>query len=266
MLQIKNLIQADSLEQAYELNQKKSNTILGGMMWLKMGHQTIQTAIDLSKLNLEEIMEKEDQFLIGAMCPLRELELHKRLNEEFYGIFAESVKSIVGVQFRNGATIGGSVFGRFGFSDVITCLLCLDTYVELYKRGIIPLKEFLKLPKDRDILVRIIIKKDKRKAAYFTLRKSATDFPVIACAVSETSDNWYFSIGARPHTAALTTLEKKEILSESETLTQEKAEQIGNRISNKFEYGSNMRGSAEYRKMLAGVYIKRALIKIREFN
>ena len=37
----------------------------------------------------------------------------------------------------------------------------MDSYVELYKGGIIPLKEYAKMPYDRDILVRLIVKKAK---------------------------------------------------------------------------------------------------------
>ena len=72
-------------------------------------------------------------------------------------------RHIVGTQFRNGATVGGSIFGRFGFSDILTCLLALDTYVELYHAGVIALSEFVEMPRDNDILVRIIIKKRWQK-------------------------------------------------------------------------------------------------------
>ena len=44
----------------------------------------------------------------------------------------DAVKSIVGVQFRNCATVGGSIFGRFGFSDVLSVFLSLDTTCLLY--------------------------------------------------------------------------------------------------------------------------------------
>ena len=62
-----------------------------------------------------------------------------------------AVKDIVGVQFRNMATVGGSLWGRFGFSDVLSVFLALDSYVELYKGGIVHLREFAKMPYDRDI-------------------------------------------------------------------------------------------------------------------
>ena len=35
MLKIKNYVKAESLEQAYELNQKRTACVLGGMVWLK---------------------------------------------------------------------------------------------------------------------------------------------------------------------------------------------------------------------------------------
>ena len=41
MLKIKNYVKAESLEQAYELNQKRTACVLGGMVWLKMGNRNI---------------------------------------------------------------------------------------------------------------------------------------------------------------------------------------------------------------------------------
>ena len=116
---------AESLEQAYELNQKKRNCIIGGMLWLKMGNRMVPTAIDLSNLGLNTIEENEEEFSIGCMTTLRQLEQHEGLNSYTNGAVSESVRSIVGVQFRNLATVGGSIFGRFGFSDVLTCGISL---------------------------------------------------------------------------------------------------------------------------------------------
>ncbi len=164
MFTIKNYVVAESLEQAYELNQKKNNVILGGTAWLKMGNRNIQTAIDLSNLGLDTIEEDDESFKIGCMCTLRQLEVDKNLNSYFDGAIEKSLIHIVGVQFRNCATIGGSVYSRFGFSDVLTCLLALDTYVELYKGGIIPLEVYKDMDYDTDVLVRIIIKKIKEES------------------------------------------------------------------------------------------------------
>lgn len=267
LLQIKNYVKVKSLEEAYDLNQKKNSLVLGGMMWLKMSHRMIFNAIDLSDLSLNQIQEDEEYFYIGAMCTLRQLETHMGLESTFHGVIQESLKHIVGVQFRNGATVGGSVFGRFGFSDVITCLLCLDTYVELYQGGIIPLSEFVSMKRDCDILVRILIKKDNRKAIYLSQRKTATDLPIITCAVGETGKNWFISIGARPGCARQIIVEKKTVMDQvQDRLTQEQADKISTEIIKKLTFESNMRGSKEYRIDLAKIYTKRAILLLNKLK
>ena len=77
---IREYKKAESLEEAWQLNQKKSNRVLGGMVWLKMGKMQIGTAIDLSGLGLDTIEETEDEFRIGCMVTLRDLELDSGLN------------------------------------------------------------------------------------------------------------------------------------------------------------------------------------------
>ena len=180
MITIQNYVRPKSLEEAYELNQKKSSHIIGGMLWMKMQNRLIPTAIDLCELGLDTIEETEDEFLIGAMVPLRKLEMHKGLNHATQGAVRNALKDIVGVQFRNVATIGGSIWGRFGFSDVLTVFLVMDAEVELFHSGRIPLRDFVEMMPDRDILVRLIVRKSRGTFAYASVRNQSTDFPVIA--------------------------------------------------------------------------------------
>lgn len=249
MLTIKNYIKVESLEQAYELNKKKSAKVLGGTLWLKMGNRSVQTAIDLSNLGLDKIEESEEEFKIGAMATLRQIEKHEGLNAYTNGAVKECVRHIVGTQFRNCATVGGSIFGRFGFSDVLTCFLAMDAYVELYPAGIISLAEFAKRPYDNEILVSLIVKKKPMGIAYETLRNEATDFPVIAVAVAKWDEKYHVSIGARPAKAAVVTVDTIEDAKE---------------VAGKFTYGSNLRGSAEYRQHVAGVLVKRLHQRLEE--
>jgi CO/xanthine dehydrogenase FAD-binding subunit len=256
---IKNYVVAETIEQAYELNQKRNNVILGGIGWLKMGNRNIQTAIDLSKLGLDKIEEDEESFKIGCMCTLRDMETNKKLNSYFSGAIAKALVHIVGVQFRNCATIGGSIYSRFGFSDILTCLLALDTYVELHNGGIISLEAYKDMYYDRDVLVRIIIKKDPRKTAYLTHRMSATDIPVLAVGVSKVEDKWQVVLGARPQRATLVE-EAGKILSEAPT--KEEIEALTDYIIKEIKFGTNMRGSREYRQILAKALINRGIEEI----
>ena len=114
MFTIREYVKVSSLEEAYELNQKKANVVFGGGVWLRLGKKNIQTAIDLSGLGLDEITEDEKEFSIGCMVSLRQLETHKGIDAYTKGAVKESLRHIVGVQMRNCATVGGSIYGRFG--------------------------------------------------------------------------------------------------------------------------------------------------------
>ena len=109
MITIQKYVRAQSLEEAWQLNQRGRNRIVGGMLWLRLGRGSVGTAIDLSGLGLDKIEETETEFSIGSMATLRQLEQHQGLNVYSCGAVKNAVKDIVGVQFRNMATIGGSI-------------------------------------------------------------------------------------------------------------------------------------------------------------
>ena len=257
MLKIKSYVKVNSLAEAYELNQKKTARILGGMVWMKMGNRAISTAIDLSGLGLDAISENDDEFVIGCMTPLHDLETNEALNTYTHGAMKESLCHIVGVQFRNCATVGGSIYGRYGFSDVLTMFLALNASVELYKGGIVPLSEYAQRPYDRDILVRVIVPKEQAAFCYQSVRNSQTDFPVLTCAAAKTAGGFRVAIGARPGKAVLYTLQPNAV--ETPELT---AARFAAEVRANIRTESNMRGSAEYRNHLAGVLVKRAVLKL----
>jgi len=263
MLEIKEYVKAESLEQAFELNQKRTNQIIGGMLWMKMGDHRIQTAIDLSGLDLDTIEEDETQFSIGCMTSLRQLELHEGLNRWSDGAVRESVRHIVGVQFRNLATVGGSLFGRFGFSDVLTCFLAMDAYVELYHNGILALADFVNLPRDNDVLIRLIVKKTPGKCAYLSQRNTKTDFPVLTCAACLDEKGTRVAVGARPQKAMLLTVSAEQT-EEIRKNGADAAAKIAEELAEQIPTQDNMRASAAYRTHLANVLIRRALLTVTE--
>ncbi len=253
MLNISNYHKATSLQEAFELNLKRNNVVLGGMLWLKMQRRNIGTAIDLCNLGLDKVEETSEAFHIGAMVSLRDLETNKKLNEMTNDALAKSVEHLVGVQFRNLATVGGSVFSKFGFSDILTILLALDAKVELYKKGIISLEEFVAQKPERDILVRVIIDKKPYNTVFMSQKNSKTDFPVLNCAVTENKDDYTIVIGARPHKASVVKLIK-----------QENIEEVAVKASESFIFGDNNLASATYRKHISKVLVKRSIEKLSE--
>lgn len=259
MLTIREYKQAATLEEAWQLNQKRPNRVLGGMLWMRLSKGNVQTAIDLSALDLDTIEETETEFRIGAMVSLRQLELHAGFTAYSEGANKETLRHIVGVQFRNLATVGGSVFGRFGFSDVLTLLLVMDSYVELYKGGIVPLADFVNMPYDRDILVRVIVKKTAAHYSYKSVRISKTDFPVLTCAAALTQEGVQAAVGARPAKAAL--VKDAEQLA-TLPMTAEKAQAFAEYAAGLLPTETNPRGSAAYRTHLIKVLTARCLTEL----
>ena len=265
-------VRAQSLDEAYELYQKKPNFVLGGMLWLKMKNKTLGTAIDLCDLGLDQIDEDENEFRIGAYATLRQIETHEALNAYTHGAIAESVRHIVGVQFRNVATVGGSIWGRFGFSDVMTIFRALGAKVQLHKAGIMDLDEFAALPRTtRDVLVSVIVPKNAKGVVYLSQRNQSTDFPVLTCAVANRSGRYVAVIGASPYMAEPVWDEEGilDCLGDAKTdgnaaLTENsesnaKIDKFAGYVAEHIRFGSNIRAGAEYREMICRVLTRRAV-------
>lgn len=273
MLTIRDIVQPGSPEEAYQiLTKQRTNTVLGGCAFLRLGSKRIGIGIDLSKMNLNQIREDENAIEIGAMTTFRQIETHPLLKEAFNGVLPKAVGNIIGVQFRNGVTLGGSVFSKYGFSDPITVLLALEAEVELVKAGRLPLGDFLARPLEKDILTYIRIPKQNQIASYQNLRISASDYPVLTAAVAKNEESWRIVVGARPRVAELAA-KASEQLSQAladptfvnSILKEEKnpiLEDILNRVSEELTFGSNARGSAQYRQEMAKVLVKRGIMEV----
>ena len=249
MLKFGTYVRVGNAAEAYELLQKnRNNKIIGGGIWMRLGSRRVATAIDLSACGLDKIEETEDEFRIGAMVTLRQLERHEAFNAMINHVFEFAVHDIVGVQLRNTATVGGSIYGRFGFSDVLCALLPLDTCVELTGAGRVPLAEFAQMGYVRDVIEHIVVKKHDYRASYEAVRKNATDFPSLNVTAAWWEGAWHVAVGARPLPATLLVGEAtglaREIPSESELRALAEAVQgLG--------YGTNLWGSAAYRRTIA---------------
>lgn len=271
MLNMRNYVAPKSLQEAWSIyNTSPSNIILGGCAFLRLGNKRIGTGIDLSGLGLEYVDEHDEFIEIGAMTRLRELETNELIKLHFGDSLRKSVENIVGVSFRNTATIGGSVFGRYGFSDVLTSLLSLNAEIELYKGGHMTLERYLNAPPKFDILVAVRIPKHGHgRYHYEAIRHSAGDFPMLTSGVSRTNQGFVISIGARPMRAvkahkAMAYL--NAFVESSGSLTDEVIENASVMASEELTFGSNMRARAEYRKHLCKVLVERGIREVSNGN
>ncbi len=266
MLNMRDYAAPETLQEAWDIyNSSPSNTILGGCAYLRLGEKRIGTGIDLSGLGLDHIEAHKNYIQIGAMTTLRELEINPLLKTHFGDMLSDSVKNIVGVSFRNGATVGGSVFGRYGFSDVITAFLALNADVVLYKGGQMTLERFLNEPPHYDILTSIRVPKLESKGVYQAFRHSTGDYPILTAGVCKSEIGVRISVGARPMRAALALKAMdymNTLLGSGKEITETAIGAAADMASQELVFGTNMRAGAAYRKHLCKVLVARGLEEV----
>lgn len=260
-MRFENYARPDSLATALEILSKEKNAVIvGGNTFLRFSNKKYSTVIDLSNLHLTTVEETPETIEIGASTTFRDMEINPILINHFKNLIPKSVQQVVGVQFRNAATIGGAICGHYGFSEIITALLVLDCELVFANFGKISLIDYLADSKfKKDILTKIIIKKKKGKTSYQAIRKSDGDFPVLSLAVSN-QDGIKISVGARP-SLAKPSLKAAELLTKN-GITDETIKKAGEIIEEEFTYADDIRASGEYRKSIVAVLLKRALKEV----
>lgn len=259
-MKINKYLVPNSLEEAFGLLQEEKSIVIGGGAFLHLGKRNVNNAIDISKIVKESIEEGEEYIEIGALTTLETIENDSILKNYFNGLLRETVKNIMGVQIRNMATIGGAISGKYGFSDIITSLLALDAEVEFYKNGRMKLSHYLEGKWDKDILIKVLLKKNTGVSKYLNLRNTFTDFSILNVAVSKLDNNCTIVVGSRPGIAkkAITAMEYIN----KEGINEESARIAGEMASNSLTFGDDLRASAIYRKEICMVLVKRALLEV----
>ena len=261
-MKVNSYVRAKSLEEAYKLLQENPlNKILGGGLWLKKGNAQINTLIDLVDLDLNKIEDDGDFVKVGALVTQREFELSELVKECCIGILNDAVSQIMGPAFRNGATIGGSVVGKYAFSDLLTALLACNTTLVFYPSGEMSLEDYLANPNpSKEILTHIVIKKCHRLSYFKKVGMTALDYPIINVAVTRCvkHDNYKIVVGSRSGVAALA-VDAMDAINNGEKDFAKVAELVGN-----MKFADSMAAKADYRKHLAITYVRRALEEVNK--
>ena len=252
-----------SLEEASNLlDANKQNAIVAGGAWMRLSSKEIETAIDLSGLGLDQIVETEDAYEIGAMATLRQVEKQAGIKKHYDGALSNALSHMMGVPIRNLATIGGSIIGKYSFSDIITPLLVMNVELEFYKKGRISLEEFLaSRDRSKDVLVKVIIKKEEAKGYFKKMQKTGLDFAVVNVAISKKDGLIKIAVGARPSLAKFAD-EAMEFINGKKVITEEVILETAEIAGKELKFGTNSKASEEYRRNIAIAYIKRGLREV----
>ncbi len=269
MFEIRQLIEPKTLDEAYSaLVANPNNRLLGGCMFLKIGHKLINQGIDLRSLGLDTVRQSAGWIDVGATCTYGDLSNNDLLQTYAGGLITKALSHIVGIQMRNGVQVGASVFSKYGFSDFIPALLAVGAEVTLFHDGRMPIADFLVRPLSRDILVAVHLPDHPFTAAYQSLRITASDLPVVNCVVAKDIETgvWRVAVGALPSRARLVPA-AADVLSAKEQVTNGLSDEVIAEVvdiaRDSLPFGTNARASDAYRQAMAGVLLERALKEVR---
>ena len=264
-MKVNEYYRASSLKDAYQkLQENPKNVILAGGLWIKKIGQDLNCLVDLSTLGLNQISETKDEVIVGSMVTQREFENSPIIKSLYNDAIGFAVREVMGVNFRNSATIGGSIMGRYPFSDVITGLLPYDVSLVFYPVAKMSLEDYLQYKgKNNGILTEIHIKKTEGKGFYKKVKTTALDFPIVNFAFSKVKGKYRIAVGARPMGAVLA-YKAMDYINSISSPKEDDFKKAGEIASEELVFLDNKDASKEYRQDLTRVYVSRGLKEVNE--
>jgi len=257
-MEIGNLARPTDLDAALELIRKERGVAVGGGLWLRMSSKPMGLAVDLGGLGLDYIRDSGGDIEIGAMTPFRRLETSALLAERFGAFFRDAVGGVVGVQFRNMATVGGTVAGRYAFAGLNAALLALGAKVVLRGEGTKDFASFLSEPRNESFLVEKVLLPSGCRAGYASVGLTEGDFRILIAAAAFVGGSWRVVVGARPGAARLCDTATKELGSDAKP-SGAAIEKAAVAAAAEAAFADDLRSSAEYRREVCPVLVRRAV-------
>jgi len=249
-----------TLDEANALIVEKHGMPLGGGAWVHMTAKSAELVVDLSGLGLDYIRDCGETIEIGAMTTARGLETSSLLSAEFGSLFRNATEHLVGVQLRNIITIGGTVAGKYGFSDVITALAALDASLVMHGGATVDIMSFLTGPREGPFLLEKIVLRKGASGSFQSVRVTRNDFAILNACAAFSRGAWRVAVGARPAAARLS-LGAAGILGNEGAPSAEAAGRAGGAAAAELSFGDDTRGSSEYRRAICSVLVRRAILE-----
>jgi len=253
---------------------RKAKIIAGGTDFLVDKPPGIECLVDISNLNLNYIRKDKDGIDIGAATTLESIESSPILSSEPYKVVSEAVSMMATPTVRNMATIGGNICNASPAADLPLALMVLDASVKIVGLDgsrILPIGDFFKGVKktalDEDELlveVHIPVSSKRSSAAFLKLRHHQTsiDLAIVNVATrltcpDDSCQDVRIALGAVAKTPIYARKAEKLLIGEKPDM--ELIQKAAEAAAEESKPIDDIRASAEYRKRMVAVLVKRAL-------
>jgi carbon-monoxide dehydrogenase medium subunit len=271
----------ESLEEAFELLDEygdEARLIAGGTALLILMRQRLvqpSALVSLSRVpGLSGVKIDDGSVRIGALTTHREAEISSLVRERLSAL-ADTLRHVATIRIRNVGTLGGNLAHADPNQDPPATLIALGASAELASaRGerLVPLEEFFTdyyetALRPGEILKSIVVPMpSSRTHAVFEkfLPRTADDYATVAVAVAVTLDASgercedvrivLGSAGPTPVRAG-----EAEAVLRGQALSDQAIRAAAEQVKSEVEPVSDIRGSAEYKREMAEVWVRRAL-------
>jgi len=272
------LVEPGTLKEACALlsDNEEAKVIAGGtalLTLIKHGIFVPKTLINLKKIKDASDIRYDAQtgLRVGALAAIYDIEASP-LVRQHCPVLAEACHVVANIRIRNMATIGGNLAHGDYQSDPPTVLVALDAVVELLSRAgtrRMKLSDFLKgsyetALEPAELVSALIVPPDGRLRGTYTkfTTGSSEERPCVGVAVLAAMEKGVCAelrlvVGAvSPKPVRL---EEAESMARGKQLTSELIERIAADASSRVEPIDDLRGTADYKRHLVNVLVRRAL-------
>ena len=273
-----------SLDEALELVERygdEARVLAGGQSLIplmKLRFLFPSQIVDLNRIpDLNRIEEQGDEVKCGAMVRHAGIEGSSVLHRDV-PLLREAVGEIADVQVRNRGTLGGALAQADPAGDWATACLALGARMRcVSKRGerLVNAGEFFTdtyttALAEGELLTHVFFPTPKpaKRAAYVKIHRRTGDFAIASAAVQLDIDTEgrCKSVGIGMGGVGPTPLRPMEVIRflEGKTLSQPVIEEAASMLPPLLDPIPDMRGSAHYKRKVAAVALRRALVKARD--
>jgi len=234
--------------------------------------------VDISAVDLNYVKVEGRKLSIGGAATFQQIVGSKELNEALNGLVPAAAQAYSTRIQRNTTTLQDVLFGYATFFDLLTALLALDTQVTVQgkQKRVVPLASFFSkenrvVLSNSEIAVDFSAKLPSGDAGASLQRVALTDGDAVAilnvvavlkmtgkkCAEARIAVG-----GGLPAPVRLTALEQELA---DKPLDAALVESVSAKAADLIEPVSDVRGSAQYRKQISGVLVRRALAEAYQF-
>ena len=257
------------------LSRYGGRAIAGGTDLLVLKPPEVECIIDLSYLPLRYIKQDKDGLRIGAITTFRDLETSSTLKKGVYGILAEAAHLVGYVTVRNMNTVGGNLCNAVPSADIAPPLLALDAKVKIENLAgerMVALEEFFVGPRKTilrhdELLTEILVPEQpiSAGAAFEKIGRTSEDIALVnvATRVTLTHDGTCNDVKIALGAVAPSPIraKKAEALLIGKKPDDALLEEVALVASDETKPIDDVRGSAEYRRVVSKVLVKRTLDK-----